>query len=175
VELTDDELELELGKEWDIMSDDDSDDDRVFREQLSETGFATVKARPSVEMTDDVRSDHERCAICLGWVHRQRKVKLGDHQYAHGYCASVEQEGEWVLRHWLAEPVEVRRQRIMQHYGFDPLTEEPVTWEVEWTEVIEDVDGIPAGLDVERTNQSRIPVLGVPHCRWDIARERGWA
>jgi hypothetical protein len=131
--------------------------------------------RLSAQLEVDDRASNERCVICCGPMHPQRKDRVAEGQYAHGICASVEQDGEWVLRHWLALPFEVRRRRVIQHFGVDPFTCEQMPVVVEWLTFHNDVDGRPSTMDVERSLPGTVPTLGVPRCWWSFATERGWS
>lgn len=126
------------------------------------------------DLEPDVRAENERCAICLWWMHPRRKVKVADGQYAHRLCAGQEQVDEWVLPKWLALPMAVRRQRLVQHYGIDPLSGDATPTEVEWVSYASDVDGLPASMRVERSTHRRVPTVGVPRCWWSVAAQGGW-
>ncbi len=83
-------------------------------------------------------------------------------------CAHIYRPDEWVLRHWLAVPAEVRRRRLAMHFGIDPATRSVATTEVEFVTCSEDVDGLPAVLEVAH-HRGRIPVFGIPECYWTAA------
>ncbi len=154
-----------------------------LRRMLTDAGLAegrdgqaetSATIRPAVELAADERAENERCALCLGPLNPRRKVKVAEHQYAHRICASLPQEGEWVLRHWLATSLEVRRRRIQQHYGRDPLSGQVTATDIEWLRWPLDADGLPIRMEVERTRQARVLTVGVPRCYWSEARARGW-
>ncbi len=140
--------------------------------RTDEPAETVASARPAAELAPDPRADNERCAICIGPLHPRRKTRVAEGQWAHRICATLPQEGEWVIPHWLATPIEVRRRRIIMHYGVDPFACTQMATEVEWLTMPTDVDGLPIRMDVERT-RGRVLTVGVPNCYWRWARERG--
>lgn len=143
------------------------DDDGTVPEHV-----ATI--RPVSELVPDTRLTNQRCAICVGAINPRRKVKVAEAEWAHRLCASAPQNGEWILRHWFALPLEVRRRRIILHFGLDPLACEQVPTEIEWLTFHDGgVDGLLSMEPYRRTHR-RVSVVGVPNCWWSVAGERGW-
>jgi hypothetical protein len=112
----------------------------------------------------DQRGHDTVCCFCCRTVHRQRRVKITDTEYACGRCASLPQDPD-VQRLWLATPRPARLRRTIQHHGIDPASHQPRDVQIEWAELIEKDTGEPLALDVQ-TTWGRIPTVGMPNSYW---------
>lgn len=151
-------------------------DEAGLRHGLREGEPPTVNSHTVTlpELEPDTRLANERCCICIGPMSSLRKVRVRWHQWAHAICAGQPQIDEQVLRIWLALPIEVRRRRVIQHYGLDPMSITRMPTQIEVVSVTEDVDGVPVRIEVERSTLPRLRTMGVPRCYWAVAEEEGW-
>lgn len=153
-----------------------------LRRAMDEAGWAertgiesSAQSRLTIDLDPDDRLASHRCGVCLRSIDPRRKRKMAPREFACGACWLLrdEQLGEAVYRHWFSMPPEIRRRRLAQHYGTDPLSRRESPTEVEWLSAPLDVDGMPTTVEVEHY-RGRLPTVGVPRSYWDIAAERGW-
>ena len=133
-----------------------------------------------LELPPDTRRPDDRCAICSGTIHPQRRKRLKTREIVCGPCASLAVDhrtryelpfDQRVLTGWLARPPEAIRASVAKEFGLDPATRDPAEVAVEFNDVVLDQGGVPSG--VEHARLARSPQLIRPRMSWDVLRYRG--
>lgn len=129
----------------------------------------------------DDRPANCRCGVCLRTIDPRRKHRMTPTEWACGKCHELREKQEGpehrltpeVYRHWFANHPEHRRKYLIKHFRIDPVTCTAAPTELEWLTAPLDVDGVPMTVEVNHS-VGALPVVGVPYCFWDWAREWGY-
>jgi hypothetical protein len=139
----------------------------------ADDGLGPAAGHASTESYGPMPDDRTDLVVCDFCIRPARRLRLS----AEGHrlcpaCATLDQPDPKAPGYWTSLPIPVRRRRIIQHHGIDPLSWQPVAFALTDTTIHTDVDGLPSTV-VARSPVRRVVWIGMPRSWWDVLRERG--